>query len=86
MERLLGGARVILCTLSMLPNKRLENFISIVPVQCLIVDEASQIELGDYLAPTHLLCQTLRRIVLVGDEKQRMYIRQMPRFVLLICI
>jgi len=37
----------------------------------LIVDEASQIELGDYLGPLHDFKTVLRRIVFVGDDKQR---------------
>lgn len=71
--RLLGGARVILCTMSMLSNKRVieGGFTTLVPVQTLIVDEASQIEVGDYLPILSEFQSTLRKLVFIGDNKQR---------------
>ena len=47
--RLLNGSRVILCTLSMLSNDKISIFTHSVPIETLIFDEASQIEIGDYL-------------------------------------
>ena len=69
-ERLLLGARVMLCTLSMLSNTALAPFIRLVPIETVIVDEASQIEVGDYL-PLLATSRTLKKIVFIGDDKQR---------------
>ena len=71
-ERQLGGARVILCTLSMVANPRLGacGLTRLVRVQTVIVDEASQIELGDYLPLLHLFSSSLRKLVCIGDDKQ----------------
>jgi len=73
-ERLLLGSRVILCTMSMLSTKRLTKcgFTKIVPVQTVIVDEASQIEAGDYLPILAKYKTTLRKMIFIGDDKQCM--------------
>ena len=80
-ERLLigegcGGTlpRVILCTISMLSTSRLmqRGFTEIVPVQTIIIDEASQIEVGDYLPILAMHATTLRKMVFIGDDKQCM--------------
>ncbi|EJD42231.1 P-loop containing nucleoside triphosphate hydrolase protein [Auricularia subglabra TFB-10046 SS5] len=68
-ESLLGGSQVILCTLGTLTGLA-SRFKTFVPVDTLIVDEASQIELGEYLAPMHMYGDTLQKIVFVGDDKQ----------------
>jgi hypothetical protein len=62
---------VILCTLSMLSSLR-PQLVQIVPVETLIVDEASQIPIGDYLYAFHAFALTLRRACFIGDDKQRM--------------
>ncbi|KAG6896312.1 hypothetical protein C0992_009102 [Termitomyces sp. T32_za158] len=69
-DRLLLGSRVILCTLSMLSHGKIRLFSHIVPLETLIVDEASQIEVGDYLPPLQRFKTTLRKLVLIGDDKQ----------------
>ena len=71
-ERLLLGSRVILCTISMLSSNRLMQlgFTKIVPVQTVIIDEASQIEAGDYLPILAQYKTTLRKMVFIGDDKQ----------------
>ncbi|EIW84346.1 hypothetical protein CONPUDRAFT_50903 [Coniophora puteana RWD-64-598 SS2] len=66
----LGGVRVILCTLSMFANDRLGAFMRMVPVQTIIFDEASQIEVGDYLPVLHRCQRTLEKLVFIGDDKQ----------------
>ncbi len=50
-ERMLGGSRIILCTLSMLSNPVLDDtgVYKLVPVERLVVDEASQISTSEYL-------------------------------------
>jgi AAA domain len=64
----------MLCTLSMLSNQRLHagGFTQLVPVNTVIVDEASQIEVGDYLPLLSRFRSTLRKVVFIGDDKQRM--------------
>ncbi|KIK41898.1 hypothetical protein CY34DRAFT_178839 [Suillus luteus UH-Slu-Lm8-n1] len=62
--------RVILCTLSMLSNPRIEEFTRQVPVQTVIFDEASQIEVGDYLPLLHRFQHSLQKMVFIGDDKQ----------------
>ncbi|EJD41096.1 hypothetical protein AURDEDRAFT_138789 [Auricularia subglabra TFB-10046 SS5] len=71
-ERLLAGSRVILCTISMLSNPSMQNagFMDVVPVENILVDEASQIDIGNYLHVAHAFRSTLRRLVFVGDDKQ----------------
>lgn len=63
--------RVILCTLSMLSNPRIEEFTRQVPVQTVIFDEASQIEVGDYLPLLQRYQHSLQKMVFIGDDKQR---------------
>jgi hypothetical protein len=72
-RRLLGGAKVILCTLSMLTSARVgeAGFHRLVPVDMLVIDEASQIELGDYLSAFVQFSRSLRKVGFVGDDEQR---------------
>ena len=42
----------------------------IVPVQTVIIDEASQIEAGDYLPILGRYKPTLRKMIFIGDDKQ----------------
>lgn len=71
MERKLAGSHVILCTLSALSNSRLNEISRLVPVSTVIVDEASQIELSSYFPMLSRFRSTLRKLVFVGDDKQR---------------
>ncbi|PVF95895.1 hypothetical protein CPB86DRAFT_555029 [Serendipita vermifera] len=68
----LGDARVILCTLSMLTYPRLRQlgFHTIIPVENVVVDEASQIQLGDLLPMLHIFGSDIKRLCMVGDHKQ----------------
>ena len=69
LRKTLDGVRVILCTLSMLSNPRLVSINHSNPVTTLIIDEASQIEVGDYMAVfTKYL--SLRKLCFIGDDKQ----------------
>ncbi|KAG2074289.1 hypothetical protein BDR04DRAFT_1008715 [Suillus decipiens] len=63
-------ARVILCTLSMLSNPRINEITIQVPVETVIFDEASQIEVGDYLPLLQRFQPTLQKMVFIGDDKQ----------------
>ena len=69
-SRLLDGYEVILCTLSMFSNPHVDVFLRIVPVEMIILDEASQIECGEYLRIFHCFHLTLSKLVFVGDDKQ----------------
>lgn len=61
---------VLVCTLSMLSSKKIkQNFLSSFTVLRLLVDEASQVYVGDYLSPINDL-PTLRGITFFGDDKQ----------------
>jgi hypothetical protein len=73
-NRLLLRSRVILCTLSMLSNGKLGTFTRLVPVELVVVDEASQIEIGDYLPMLSRFQTTLRKLVFIGDDKQCSYL------------
>jgi hypothetical protein len=69
-DRRLLNTRVILCTLSMLSNSRIGDFTRLVPVQTIIFDEASQIEVGNYLPVLHRFRHSLQKMVFIGDDKQ----------------
>lgn len=73
-ERRLGGSRVILCTMSMLCNQSMlsAGFTRVVPIRTVIVDEASQIEVGEYLPMLSQFQSSLQKLVFIGDDKQRM--------------
>lgn len=70
-SRLLLGARVILCTLSTLSNPNIDTITRIVSVQTVIFDEASQIEVGDYVPLLQRFQNSLKKMVFIGDDKQR---------------
>jgi hypothetical protein len=69
-SRLLSGCRVILCSLGMLCNPRLACFTLVVPIETIIIDEASQIECGDYIPLISMNARTLRKFVFIGDHQQ----------------
>ncbi|KJA19523.1 hypothetical protein HYPSUDRAFT_143668 [Hypholoma sublateritium FD-334 SS-4] len=66
----LSGVSVILCTLSMLSNKFIYKFTSHIPLRTLVVDEASQIEIGQYISVFSKFKTTLRKACFIGDDKQ----------------
>ncbi|TDL25784.1 hypothetical protein BD410DRAFT_813484 [Rickenella mellea] len=70
-SKLFQGCRIILCTISML-SSRLGKFglDGTVPLQTLVVDEASQIEIGQYLPVLSRFVNVLRKICFIGDDKQ----------------
>ncbi|KAG6332525.1 hypothetical protein ID866_6562 [Astraeus odoratus] len=69
-SRQLLGSKVILCTLSMLSNPDIAAYIHIVPIKTIIFDEASQIEVGDYVPVIHRFGKSLTKMVFIGDQKQ----------------
>jgi regulator of nonsense transcripts 1 len=86
-ERLLIDAqtktktRVILCTLSMLSNPFISEIVLQVPVETVIFDEASQIEVGDYLPLLQRSQPTLQKMVFIGDDRQRKTLVVIPSLV-----
>ncbi|TCD70197.1 hypothetical protein EIP91_004377 [Steccherinum ochraceum] len=71
-DRLLLGSRVILCTLSMLCHPMLmrTGVTRLVPLEVVLVDEASQIEIGDFLPMLHKFGRDIRKLAFIGDQKQ----------------
>jgi hypothetical protein len=72
------GCKVMLCTLSMLSNHNLKKFTSLNPIKTLIVDEASQIEIGDYVSVFSDFHTTLRKACFIGDDKQCRSLQSTP--------
>ena len=72
LRKTLQGTQVILCTLSMISNTKLQDvgFTKEVPVINVIIDEASQIEVGQYVPLFKSFGKNLRKICFVGDDKQ----------------
>ena len=54
----------------MFSNPHIGVFLRIVPVEMIILDEASQIECGDYLPIFYRFQSTLSKLVFIGDDKQ----------------
>ncbi|KAJ7455343.1 P-loop containing nucleoside triphosphate hydrolase protein [Mycena galericulata] len=69
-EQQLMGSRVILCTLSMLSSLRISAIMRLVPLETVIVDEASQVEIGNFIPMISRFSKSLRKIVFIGDDKQ----------------
>ncbi|KAL0954953.1 hypothetical protein HGRIS_003886 [Hohenbuehelia grisea] len=65
----LQDCQVVLCTLSMLSNPFISRFTIRIPIQTLVVDEASQIDIGDYMAIFPKF-PSLRKVCFIGDNKQ----------------
>ncbi|KAF8843771.1 hypothetical protein BDN67DRAFT_896582 [Paxillus ammoniavirescens] len=67
----LRGCPVVLCTLSMLSSDTLRRLgaFRMVPVRTVVVDEASQIEIGDYI-PIFSTITTIRKVTFIGDDMQ----------------
>ncbi|KAI0833475.1 P-loop containing nucleoside triphosphate hydrolase protein [Trametes gibbosa] len=63
------GVPVFLCTLSMLSSSLLHIFTSVNPINTLVVDEASQITLGNYVAPLKNF-PSIHKMCMIGDDKQ----------------
>ncbi|KAG1747232.1 P-loop containing nucleoside triphosphate hydrolase protein [Suillus paluster] len=71
LQKHLYNCPVILCTLSMLSSymfRKNGGFIA-APLRMLVIDEASQIEIGDYI-PLFTSHTTIRKVCFIGDDKQ----------------
>jgi len=71
-KKTLQGSQVILCTLSMISNPKLQDLglTQEVPIINVIIDEASQIEIAQYVPLFKTFGKTLRKICFIGDDKQ----------------
>ncbi|KAH9058402.1 P-loop containing nucleoside triphosphate hydrolase protein [Lactarius vividus] len=76
LKKVLRGVQVILCTLDTISNPKLQEtgFTETVPVNSVVIDEASQIEVGQYLPLFESFGNTLRKISFIGDDKQCEYL------------
>ncbi|PSS19948.1 hypothetical protein PHLCEN_2v3121 [Hermanssonia centrifuga] len=61
--------QVVLCTLSMLAHPHLARFTFKVPIKTVVIDEASQIAVADYIAPLQSF-PTIEKLCFIGDDKQ----------------
>ncbi|KAG0706771.1 P-loop containing nucleoside triphosphate hydrolase protein, partial [Suillus ampliporus] len=71
LQKHLQGCPVVLCTLSMLSSFMLlkQGGFTAAPLRTLVIDEASQIEIGDYI-PMFTSHTTIRKVCFIGDDKQ----------------
>ncbi|KAI6123273.1 P-loop containing nucleoside triphosphate hydrolase protein [Pisolithus croceorrhizus] len=67
----LSGCPVVLCTLNMLssPSLHASGVFRVVQLQTIVVDEASQIEVGGYI-PLFTAGSKIRKVTFIGDDKQ----------------
>ncbi|KAJ2974699.1 hypothetical protein NUW54_g11853 [Trametes sanguinea] len=70
-ERMIGESMVILCTIAMLSNPAIDNcgIFNIVPVERLVVDEASQINTFEFMHIFHKF-KDLQKVCMFGDPNQ----------------
>ncbi|KAH9037839.1 P-loop containing nucleoside triphosphate hydrolase protein [Lactarius pseudohatsudake] len=70
LKKLLEDTQVVLCTLSMISSPRLRDLTQIVPIINVVIDEASQIEVSQYVPLFKSFGRTLRKLSFIGDDKQ----------------
>ncbi|KAJ7707601.1 AAA domain-containing protein, partial [Mycena rosella] len=80
LEHRFMGTRVVLCTLSMLSNSKIAPVTRLVPLQMVMVDEASQVEIGNFV-PMLYSFSTLQKLIFIGDDKQRCMPEQLGSFI-----
>ena len=68
----LSNVKVILSTVSMISHPLLSKFTRAIPMKTVIVDEASQIEIGSYI-PMLITFSSIRKMCFIGDDKQCEY-------------
>lgn len=71
----LNGCPIVLCTLGMLSSDMLrkQGVFERNPLHTVVVDEASQIEVGDYI-PLFSNFTTIRKVIFIGDDMQCRFI------------
>ncbi|KAI0264462.1 P-loop containing nucleoside triphosphate hydrolase protein [Gloeopeniophorella convolvens] len=75
--------QVILCTLSMISSKRLQSsgLMRLVPISNVVIDEASQIEIGQYVPLFKSFGHSLRKMCFIGDDRQYRMPPQIGEFI-----
>jgi hypothetical protein len=51
----------------------MSKFTRFVPLRTLVIDEASQIQIGDYIPAFMTFSLSLRKVCFIGDDKQRTF-------------
>jgi len=71
-SRMFGDVKVVLCTLGMLSNPKLDDcgFFDVIPVRSLVIDEASQIDVFEFMHLFHKFSNVLTKVCFFGDPKQ----------------
>ncbi|KAF8483864.1 hypothetical protein DFH94DRAFT_690333 [Russula ochroleuca] len=71
-RQIFDGVTLVLSTLSMLSNPILTDYglLKLIPVRSLVVDEASQIDVFDFMHLFHKFSKVLKKVCLFGDPKQ----------------
>lgn len=70
LKKELQDTQVVLCTLSMISSPRRKAVSQLIPIINVVVDEASQIEVSQYIPLFKTFGHTLRKICFIGDDKQ----------------
>jgi len=72
LHKVLKGSQVIISTISMMSNPKLQGLklTEVVPVINAIIDEASQIEVGQYIPLIKSFGNTLQKLCFIGDDEQ----------------
>ncbi|PIL32978.1 hypothetical protein GSI_05096 [Ganoderma sinense ZZ0214-1] len=72
LDALFGKQMIVLCTLSMLshPSEAMNRVFQLVPVERLIVDEASQIDTFEFMHIFHRFSKSLSKVCMFGDPNQ----------------
>ena len=64
-----NGVKVILSTLSMVANSKIDLITAKVPIKTMVIDEGSQIAISEYILPLDNF-KPLQKICFIGDDKQ----------------
>ncbi|KAI0251233.1 hypothetical protein BJV78DRAFT_1282728 [Lactifluus subvellereus] len=69
---LFGGITLVLCTLSSLSNPKLDEcgLLDLIPMRSLVVDEASQIDVFEFMHLFYKFSDVLMKVCFFGDPKQ----------------
>ena len=64
------GVPVMLCTLDMLAHPLIHICTTENPITTAIIDEAGKIPVGSYVTPFSLFSSSIKKVCMVGDDKQ----------------
>jgi len=69
-EEMFDGITLVLSTLSMLSNPMLDYLFRLIPVRSLVVDEASQVDVLEFMHLFFKFSRVLEKVCFFGDPKQ----------------